>query len=114
MEATRERPREGSLFDIAYTPAVAFDPSAVPQVYAFPATATSQRADWEQFETDDLISLGEEQLFSGNRMKAAAQAQAQDGVQQQNGQREEQALQASTPIVSEVRSGSQGSFRKVV
>lgn len=111
MEATRERPREGSLFDDAYTPTAVFDPSAVPRAYAFPATATTQRASWEQFESDDLISLGQEQLFSGSRTNTVPQTQ--NGVQQQNGQRAELVHQASTPIVSEVRSGSQRSCRRL-
>lgn len=96
MEATRERPRDSPA--AAYAPTT-FDPDAVPQAYSFPATA--QRAGWEQFESDDLISLGEEQLFSGARTQAATKVDTRNG-------RGEGALQASTtPIVSEVRSSCQ-------
>ncbi|KAI5479150.1 hypothetical protein MNV49_004010 [Pseudohyphozyma bogoriensis] len=63
----RERPR---LDDDDAPPAFTspFDPAAVPR------EPVDLRPQWQQIEADDLISLGEEQLFTGTRTRAAPTA----------------------------------------
>lgn len=98
MQATRERSQALLVAELAAT---AFDPTAVPQAYTFPATV--ERLSWEQFESEDLVSLGEEQLFTGDRTKSRAAEQTRDEL-------EHGALQVPSPIVSDVSQSATARF----
>jgi hypothetical protein len=106
---TLERLREPTTLDPIPSTS-SFDPSAVPRgPYTFPDQA--QVGGWEQLEADDLISLGEERLFSGNKSKSDyksksdASLQGEKSIEALGGEEEElnvEEIITSTPVVSEV------------
>lgn len=91
--ATLERPYPSApLEQLVSSPAAAFDPLDVPRG---PFTAPASTA--QGIYSEDLIDLGEEQLFTGQRRATVPEGRnsGEGAVREASG--------SSTPVISEVR-----------
>ncbi|GAA5837062.1 hypothetical protein JCM5353_002481 [Sporobolomyces roseus] len=91
-----------------------FDPLAVPSAppSAFPASATTSRAPHWLQDGQDLIDLGEEQLFSGSRSRGSRLDQAQLRTGSSDLQQAPTSRRAPQPVQKDELLGSLGEARQ--